>query len=203
MKIKLLVLLLIANLDVSYSQTSKQDSVYRKHFVSSSLWSIANLFPDPADFYELNYGYRFTVKDAIIVNATTWKYPEPLGIPLANDKKYKHMEDYPGYVRAYGIGITYQRFLWKQVYSSIHANTFVQNFYDEQNKKIQRGFQLYLQTRVGYRLELFKKRFFLEPSISFNYWPINTNFPDTFLQMEKNWANYFLFEPHLNFGISF
>lgn len=128
MKLKLLVLLIIVNFGISYSQKSKQDSVYRKHFVSSSLWSIANLFPDPADFYELNYGYRFTAKDAIIVNATTWKYPEPLGIPLANDKKYKHMEDYPGYVRAYGIGLTYQRYLWKQIYSSNSCNYFCSEF---------------------------------------------------------------------------
>jgi len=74
---------------------------------------------------------------------------------------------------------------------------------DDQNEKIQSGFQLYLQARIGYRLELFEKRFFLEPSISFNYWPINTNFPNKFLEKENNWPNYFLFEPHLNFGINF
>lgn len=203
MKSKLLVLIFMASLSVSYSQTNKHDSVYRKHFISTSLWSIANLFPEPADFYELNYGCRLTAKDAIILNATTWKYWEPLGIPYSSDKKYNHVEDYPGYVRAYGIGIVYQRFLWKQVYSSIHANTFLQSFYDEQNEKIQSGFQLYLQARIGYRLDLFKNRFFLEPSLSFNYWPINTNFPDSFLEKEKNWPNYFLFEPHLNFGVSF
>jgi hypothetical protein len=203
MKSKLLVFLFMTSLSVSYSQTNKQDSVYRKHFVSTSLWSIANLFPEPADFYELNYGYRLTPKSAIILNATTWKYWEPLGIPLISDKKYKHIEDYPGYVRAYGVGIIYQRFLWKQVYSSIHTNTFLQNFYDEQNEKIQSGFQLYLQARIGYRLNMFKNRLFLEPSLSFNYWPINTNFPDSFLEKEKNWPNYFLFEPHLNFGICF
>ena len=203
MKVILTVLFLLAGLALAYGQTSSHDTIDRKHFVSTSLWSIANLFPDPADFYELNYGYRFTVNDALIVNVTTWKYPEPLGIPATNEKKYKHVEDYPGFVRAYGIGIVYQRFLWKKVYSSIHANTFMQNFYDEQNNKIQSGFQLYLQARLGYRLELFEKRFFLEPSISFNYWPINTNFPAQFLEKENNWPNYFLFEPHLNFGINF
>ncbi|MBN1116674.1 MAG: hypothetical protein JXA77_05700 [Bacteroidales bacterium] len=203
MKMRLTLLIIVFGCTMTYSQTTKQDSTYKKHFVSTSLWSVANLFPDPADFYELNYGYRITHKAAISVNATTWKYWEPLGIPLMDDKKYAHTEDYPGYVRAYGIGIVYQRFLWKQVYSSIHANTFLQNFYDEQNEKNQSGFQLYLQARIGYRLELFKKRFFLEPSLSFNYWPINTNFPASFLEKEKNWPNYFLFEPHLNFGICF
>jgi hypothetical protein len=203
MKFRFIFLFVLFNGTVLYSQVVKQDSTYKKHFVSTSLWSIANVFPEPADFYELNYGYRFTTKDAIIFNATTWKYWEPLGIPITSDKKYKHIEDYPGYVRAYGIGIAYQRFIWHKLYSTIHANTFIQNFYDLNNTKIQSGFQLYLQCRLGYRIEMLKDRFFIEPSLSFNYWPINTNFPASFSQIENKWFNYFLFEPHLNFGINF
>jgi hypothetical protein len=203
MKSRLLVLFFITSLSVCNGQTIKQELAFRKHFILTSLWSLANLFPDPADFYELNYGYRITSKDAAIFNATTWKYSEPLGIPMLSDKKYKHIEEYPGKVRAFGIGIIYQRFLWKQLYSSVHANTFLQKFYDEHNEKIQNGFQLYLQARLGYRIEMFKKRIFLEPSLSFNYWPINTNFPDTFSEKEDRWPDYFLFEPHLNFGINF
>lgn len=203
MKLKTLVILFAVQIGVCYGQTNKQDLSYKKNFVTSSLWSVANFFPDPADFYELNYGYRLSPKDAIILNATTWKYWEPLGIPLANDKKYQHIEDYPGYVRAYGLGVVYQRFIWEQVYTSIHTNGFVQSFYEEQNQKIQNGFQLYLQARLGYRLELFRKRFFLEPSLSLNYWPINTNFPASFEAKETNWSNYLLFEPHLNFGFNF
>jgi hypothetical protein len=203
MKVKLLVVFILANFWGSYGQTTKQDSSFKKHFISTSLWSVANLFPDPVDFYELNYGYRFTPKDAIIINATTWEYPEPLGVTSKSKKKWKHVEEYPGFVKAYGIGIIYQRFVWKQFYSAIHANTFSQTFYTAKNEKIQSGFQLYLQARMGYKFEFFENRFFLEPSISFNYWPINTNFPDSFSQKENNWPNYFLFEPHLNFGINF
>ena len=203
MKLRLILLLVAFVSAFTFGQTTKQDTTYKKHFVSTSLWSIANLFPDPADFYELNYGYRFTAKNAIIINATTWKYWEPLGIPYTSDKKYKHIEDYPGYVRAWGIGIIYQRFVWKKLYSTVHANKFIQNFYETNNVKIQSGFQLYLQARLGYMIELLKKSFFLEPSFSFNYWPINTNFPTTFSQKENKWSNYFLFEPHLNFGINF
>lgn len=203
MKTKLLALLLITQVSLTYGQSNKQDSVCKKHFISTSVWSIANVFAEPADFYELNYGYIVSDNNAIIVNATTWKYWEPLGIPLTSDKRYKHIEDYAGYIRAYGIGIAYQRVVWKQAFSSVHANTFYQIFYDTQNMKIQTGFQLYLQARVGYSLKFFNDRLFLEPSISFIYWPVNTNFPDTFLEKEQNWPNYLLFEPHLNIGISF
>lgn len=203
MKFIFIFLFVIVHGTISYCQASEQDSTYKKHFVSTSLWSIANLFPEPADFYELNYGYRLTAKDAIILNATTWKYWEPLGIPYTSDKKYKHIEDYPGYIRAYGIGGIYQRFIWHKLYSSFHANAFIQNFYDLNNVKNQTGFQLYLQYRLGYRIEMLKGRFFLEPSLSFNYWPINTNFPASFSEKENNWPNYFLFEPHFNIGINF
>jgi len=203
MKWRLFFLFIALSSAVSYGQTSKPDLTYRKHFISTSLWSVANLFPEPADFYELNYGYRLTPKDAISLNTTTWKYWEPLGIPYTSIKKYKHVDDYPGYVRAYGVGVIYQRFIWHRLYSSIHANAFMQDFYDAEKAKIQTGFQLYTQARLGYSLQLFKKRFFLEPSIGFNYWPVNTNFPSSFSEKENIWPNYFLFEPHLNFGINF
>lgn len=203
MKIAVFIVLVAATSTALFGKTSEHDTAYKKHFVSTSLWSVANLLPDPADFYELNFGYRFTSKDALICNATTWKYWEPLGIPLMSEKKYQHLEDYPGYVRAFGVGVSYQRFIWRKLYSSLHTNAFVQNFYDNRKTKIQTGFQLYLQFRVGYRVEFLKKRFFLEPALSFNYWPINTNLPASFSQKENQWPNYFLFEPHLNVGVSF
>lgn len=202
MRIILVLLAIVIIHAESFSQAAV-DTIYRKHFAMTSLWSIANFFPDPGDFYELNYGYRFTAKDAIIINATTWKYPEPLGIPIGNEHKYAHTKEYPGFVRAFGLGLAYQRFVWKKVYGSAHANGFLQNFYDEQDKKIQRGFQLYLQFRVGYRITLFNQRLFLDPAISFNHWPVNTNFPEDFEKVEREWNNYFLWEPHLNIGFYF
>lgn len=187
----------------AFGQEKKTDSTSRKFFVSSSLWSFRNLGPDAGDFYELNFGYSLTDKDNLILNATTWKYPEPLGIPLGNENKYAKTQDYPGYIRAWGLGVIYQRFLWKKSFVGAHAHTFLQNFYDEQNEKIQSGFQLYLQFRLGYRFTFLKDRLFLEPSLSFNTWPINTNFPEEFQQLEENWPSYFLFEPHFNVGFLF
>jgi hypothetical protein len=182
-----------------FSQTEGQ---YKKYFVGSSLWSIANLFPEPADFYQLDFGYRFTQKDALIIEAITWKYDAPLGIPYGTSFE-DTKEDYPGYIRAFGIGLDYQRMLWKQIFTTVHATPFLQKFYDLQNKKIQNGFQLFLQVRFGYHIELFKNRMYLEPSVAFNYWPVNTNLPASFKIKENQWNNYFLFEPGLNFGVNF
>jgi hypothetical protein len=67
---------------------------------------------------------------------------------------------------------------------------------------MQSGFQLFLQAKVGYRFNFFKGKVYFDPAISFNYWPVNTNFPPAFTQKEEGWPNYFLFEPHFNFGIN-
>ena len=49
-----------------------------QHSIGSSLFVLGNLFPDPADFYQLSYGYQFSKKDNIIVEAITWTYYEPV-----------------------------------------------------------------------------------------------------------------------------
>jgi len=136
---------------LAFCQTEKKDSTFRRHFIGSSLFSLLNLAPDPGDFYQFEYGYFLTKKDAIIMEAVTWKYHAPLGYGSSG-------ESYPGYVRAYGIGLGYQRFFWKNLFTTVEPSFFLQQFYDTDNKKIQNGFQLYLQFILGYRFELFKKR---------------------------------------------
>lgn len=183
-------------------QPGKQDSTHRQHFMGSSLFVLANFSSDSPSFYQLDYGYRLTQKDAILIEAITWKYHAPLGIPYGSSHEDPD-ESYPGSVRAYGVGVGYQRFLWKSFYSTVHATPFYQRFVNAENKKIQEGFQLFLQLRFGYHMEFFNNQFYLEPSVAFNYWPINTNFPASFAKIESKWPNYFLFEPGLNFGINF
>ena len=96
----------------------------------------------------------------------------------------------------------YQHFLWNNLFTTVEATPFIQQFYDEKNKKIQKGFQLYLQFIFGYRFEFFDKNIFIEPAIALKHWPINTNFPDSFKKVEKGSPNY-IFEPSFNFGIKF
>ena len=158
---------------------------------------LMDFFPDPADFYQINYGYRLTPKDAIIAEAKTWTYHEPIGTYGSSE------EDYPGKVRAYGIAVGYQRFLWKNLYTTVQATPFLLQYYDTEDEKIQKGFQLYLQLRLGYRFEFFDKCVFLEPSLVCNYWPVNTNMPKSFAEIESGSPNYFLFEPGLSFGFKF
>ena len=184
------------------AQSQNTDSPRKKHFVGSTLFVLANFMPNPPQYYQLNYGYRITPKDVISVEAITWTYPAPLGIPYGPDFENPDTH-YPGKVRAYGAGLAYKRFLWKGVYAQIHSTALRQDYLNEEQEKIQSGFQLFNSVRAGYHFDFFKKRFFIEPSIACTFWPINTNLPESFQIEEDKWPNYFLFEPGLHFGFSF
>lgn len=181
----------------------QEAETFRRHFAGSSLFILANLLSlsDPPVFYQLNYGYRLTPKDAISIEAITWRYHAPLGIPYGSWGSPD--EAYPGHITEYGVGAAYQRFLWKGAYSAIHALPLLQNYVNAEQEIIQRGFQLFLTFRLGYHVKLFQNRFFLEPNIAFTHWPVNTNVPETFADLEAKWPNYFLFEPGLHFGVAF
>lgn len=205
MKRSFLILIFTMSVTLSFNQVfaqtgsssvrSEKQNVKYRHSVGSSLLLLGNI-GDSVRYMQLNYGYRLTPKDNIIVEAITWTYYEPLGTYM--DSK----EFYPGKVRAYGIGLGYQRFLWKNLYTTVEPTFFLQQFYDTDDQKIQKGFQLYLQFIAGYRFEFFRKRMFAEPAIALKYWPVNTNFPDSFSAIEKGAPKY-KFEPGLNFGFRF
>lgn len=204
MKIRSLALC-VALLFISFqlkAQNSNEGESDRRYFVGSSAFMIANLLPNPPSFYQMNVGYRLTGRDVISVEVITWTYDAPLGIPFGPSKGLKE-EAYPGYVREYGVGIAYQRFLWKGVYAALHATPFRQTYIDEQDRKIQNGFQLFLTVRIGYQVNFYANRLFIEPSVAFTHWPVNTNVPEAFSAQESKWPNYFIFEPGLHFGIRF
>lgn len=206
MKARFTVLSIVILLsDVTMGQTPDEKGYQKhKHFISSSAFMLANLFPlkDPPRFYQINYGFRLTPKDAIIIEAITWQYFAPLGIPYG--PSYENLDEFlPGVVRDYGIGVAYQRFLWKGLYSTIHATPFIQQYLNEEKNLIQTGFQLFLTGRIGYHFELFRNRLFIEPSVAFTHWPINTSMPQSFKDVENKWPNYFLFEPGLHVGFQF
>ncbi len=207
MKFKLFLLVMVLALAFTKvnSQTQEQNSLDRKFFIGSTLWELGNFIPgdtNPPDLVQLNFGYRITPKNVISIEAKTWKYAWPLGIPYG--KSFQSPEEgYPGYVRAFGIGLVFQHFWWKGAYTSIDAGNMLQKYFDEDNKHLQNGYQLFMTYRLGYHFSFFKNRFFIEPSVAVTHWPTNTNVPEAFAQVESKWPNYFLFEPGLHFGIKF
>jgi hypothetical protein len=186
----------LTSTDLGSAQPPKQNAT-KRHFVGSSLFLLGNIDSGkPVYFGQLNYGYRIASRGNVLVEATTWTYYEPLGTYGDSEKLY------PGKVRAIGVGLGYQQFFHKNMFTSVIATPFLQQFYDKDDKEIQQGFQLYLQLILGNRLEFCKKRLFAEPGVALKYWPVNTNFPHSFAVIEKGKPKYKL-EPTLNFGYKF
>lgn len=71
MKTKLIALTLFGLLLSADAFSQETIDPGRKHFISTSVWMLANLGPEAPDFYELNYGIRLNERDTIIFNATT------------------------------------------------------------------------------------------------------------------------------------
>ncbi len=193
------LLMLSVNLCV---QAQSVDSTEKKCFVGSTLFMLANLVddPEPPNYYQLNFGYRITPKEVISLEIITWNYYEPLGVPYG---KKKTATNFPGKVQAFGAGLAYKRFLWKRAYIQIHSTAFKQNYLNEENNKIQSGFQLFNTVRLGYQFHFFNNQIFLEPSIACTFWPVNTNLPESFQVQENKYPKYFFGEPGLHFGINF
>lgn len=171
-------------------------------FLSTSAFMAFNLLPDPPSFYQLNAGWRITEQDALIVEAITWRYDGPLGIPYGPSFE-DEQHDYPGHIRDFGVGLAYQRFWWKGLYSTVHATPFVHRYVDEAGDLLQTGFMLFVVGRVGWHFRFLEDRLFVEPSIACTAWPIETNEPAAFAAAAEPWNGWFLAEPGLHLGWNF
>lgn len=187
------------------SGTIKETVPNYKYSVSTTWLTFDNFGPEETNvyMYEFHFGYKITPKDKIEIKVATWKLFEPMGIPLWDPLLKKESEFYPGRLRESGIGITYQRFLWKGLFTSVEILPLMKTYLDENSKKIGDGFKLYTTYHLGYHVPLFKNRLFIEPQIHCNYWPIDTKGPQGFEEKESKWNNYFLFEPNLFIGVKF
>jgi hypothetical protein len=176
-----------------------------KFSVSTPYLTFVNFGPEETNthHYEFHFKYKLTPKDKIGIKVATWKLFQPLGMPLLDAFEMKESEFYPGRLKERGIGITYQRMLWKGLFASVEILPLWKTYLDENNKKIDDGFMLYTSYHLGYHISLFKGRFYVEPQVHCNYWPIDTKAPQGFKEIDDKWNNYFLFEPNLYIGIKF
>ncbi len=174
---------------------------YRRHAVSTSAFMAMNLAlinNESPQFFQLNYRFRITPKDVISAEAVTWRYYGPLG-----RAPWDTGGGFPGSVRSGGVGVAYHRFLWRGLFVGANAIPLVQTYLDEDSKTIGRGFQLFMTARVGYHVQLFKNRMFIEPSLGMTTWPIQTNLPASFKREDDKHRPVQLLEPNLHLGVKF
>lgn len=186
------------------AQYAKTDSTYRKCFVGSTLFLLGNLSTtNPPGFAQLNLGYRLTRRDVISLELITWKHAWPLGInPFYNKSYGKPEEKFAGYIREYGIGLAYQRYLWKGLYVAVHVMPMWQTFKKENGDKLDNGFIIFNTNRIGYHFKLLKDRFFIEPSVGIAGRPYYTEMPAGFKEKDDKWPKWTP-EPGLHFGYNF
>ena len=156
---------------------------------------------------ELHVKRKLDNKNIVGVKFATWRLFQPMGILWWDgllDKLETESEFYPGHVRETGIGITYQRMLWKGLFATVEVLPQFKTYLDEGGSKIQNGFKLYNSFHLGYHFAFGKsKRFFVEPQVHSQFWMFDTNTPEAFKALDDKWRNYFLFEPNLYLGVKF
>jgi hypothetical protein len=199
-----LAFVLASGLQVN-AQYAKTDTTHKRWFVGSTLFLLGNFAPtNPPEFFQLNVGYRVTGKDVITLEPKTWKYAWPNGIhPFLNKAYGKPEEQFPGYVREFGLSLSYQRYFWKGLYAELNVMPTLQKFVDDDGKKIDNGFQIFNTYRVGYHIKLFKDRFFIQPSLAITHRAHHTELPNGFKQLDDKWPKFIFGEPGFHFGFNF
>lgn len=156
---------------------------------------------------ELHLKRNLDNQNIIGVKFASWRLFRPMGITWWDgllDKLETESEFYPGHVRELGIGITYQRMLWKGLFATVEVLPQFQTYLDLDGKKIGNDFKLYTSYHLGYHISFGKKkRFFIEPQINCMYWMFGNNAPAGFKELDDKWRNYFLFEPQIYLGMNF
>lgn len=156
---------------------------------------------------ELHVKRNLDDKNIIGLKFATWRLFQPMGILWWDgllDKVDDGSEFYPGHAHATGVGVTYQRMLWKGLFATVEVLPQFQTYRDLEDNKVGDGFQLYNSFHLGYHLAFGKnKRFFVEPQVHAQHWLFDDSTPEGFKELDEQWGNYFLFEPNLYFGIKF
>jgi len=197
-----LVLVLITH-GTLFAQYDKQDSTDKKCFIGSTFAMLGNFAQtNKPVFAQLNLGYRLNQKNSVSLELKTWKYAWSLGIPYGPIFEAPK-EKFPGYIRECGFAVAYQHFWWKGLYTGVHVMNAWQTFATEDDKKMNKGFQIFNTYRLGFHFKFFKKRLFLEPSIAVTHRPYHTQMPDGFEQLDAKRSKFFIGEPGLHFGFNF
>lgn len=194
-------------------QSSKGNDVMHKYRVSVPVIIVPQLFEKSWDdrmhtqHIELHVKRNLDDKNIIGLKFATWRLFQPMGILWWDgllDKLDAESEFYPGHVRETGLGISYQRMLWKGLFATVEVLPQFKRYLDEEQNHIANGFKLYNSVHLGYHIALGKKkRLFLEPQLHSQFWVFDTNTPEAFKALDDKWRNYFLFEPNLYFGLNF
>ena len=214
---KLFTILLFSCTISAFAQTnsleSKETDVDHKYRVSIPYFVPESLILSSWNDHTSTQHIEFHVKrnldnkNIIGVKFAHFRLFQPMGITWWDgllDKLEAESEFYPGHVRETGIGVSYQRMLWKGLFATVEVLPQFQTYTDLDGNKLGNGFKLYNSYHLGYHISIGKKkRFFIEPQVHSQHWMFDNNAPDGFKELDDKWRNYFLFEPNIYVGVNF
>jgi hypothetical protein len=139
------------------------------YFVPEGLSWIPGTIEQVHNTWSLHVKRNLDNKNIIGLKFASWRLFQPMGITWWDgllDKLEAESEFYPGHVRETGIGVTYQRMLWKGLFATVEVLPQFQTYMDLDGDKIGNDFKLYTSYHLGYHLAFGKKkRFFIEPQV--------------------------------------
>ena len=216
MKTLLIIVFTLASFSAFAQENSpegKETEVVHKYRVSLPYFIITDPIGDSWDdrqntqMIELHIKRNLDNKNIIGLKFATWRLFQPMGITWWDglmDKLETESEFYPGHVRETGIGISYQRMLWKGLFATVEVLPQHQTYMDLDGNKLGNGFKVYNSYHLGYHISIGKKkRFFIEPQVHSQHWIFDNKAPAGFKELDDKWRNYFLFEPNIYIGFNF
>lgn len=201
----LFALFLTQTFSITAKASARDSALCNRFSISTTYYTFLNFGSEKTNthHYEFHVKYNLTSKHKFGIKIATWKLFAPMGIQYWDSLFLKESEFFPGRLRESGIGVSYQRLLWKGLFTTVEILPLYKSYLNENKKEIGNGFKLYTSFHLGYHISLLKNRIFIEPQIHCQYWPIDTNIPQGFKEKEKKWKNYFLLEPNIYLGINF
>jgi len=137
--------------------------------------------------YGVHYNYRFEPKSEIILGLS-----------------YMNIHYDFGNTNAPAIIIGYRRYIWKKLHFEYQLWPTYDNFYEKNEDKYYKSFDLWNEFRLGYQFDFTVSEFPLYINLQ---WPFGfglfaSNKPDSFKEFEKD-NRFFYFPPLIFLGIKF
>jgi hypothetical protein len=141
-----------------------------------------------AGIYALHYYYRATPRSEWVAGLT-----------------YMNIRfEGSGYTSSPGLILGYRRYLWKGFHLEYEIWPAFDAYYETNENRHYKGFDLWNEFRLGYKVEFQAGRLPMQVNLQ---WPFGfglyaSNKPDSFYEVTKN-DQFFYFPPLLSFGVSF
>lgn len=160
------------------AQYTKNDNNHTKWFLNNNFHLSSNLVPENSSyFFQSDLGYKITRKNMIKLDSKAWKYTcQNCIYPYFNHLYKKEKEKFTDYVSKYSLVVSYQLFLYKNLYIGFNVSPLLHSFTSENIKKNNTQFQLPNTYCLNHHIRTFKNVFSTQSSTPIIHRAIKENY---------------------------